>query len=115
MTPEAKATRNRIVRLLRLLGQENPRVVTRKNDDRWEAAFFKGKNGAVYGVTSRHESTEADVLAATEKEVRKAVRSLAKYHREAAEAALNSAKQQLVEVAARLAKADALDRAMKER
>lgn len=114
MTPEAKATRERIVRLLHLLGQQKPRVVTHQSGSVWSADCFSKIDGRQCVLSSAWGTTEAAALAAIEREVRSAVRIVAKHHREAADASLNSIKQQLIEVAAQLAKADALESAMKE-
>lgn len=112
-----KAACERIVRLLVALGNDNVCVAAREFEGHYSVECFsrRSDHGWLPIGPTHHGNTEHDALAIAEADVREVVRSYSGELREAAEAALNSVKQQLVEVAARLAKADALDSALKER
>jgi hypothetical protein len=113
--PADKAASERIVRLLVALGNGTACVAARRSDGPYEVQCFVLRGGSWLRV-DRHccGQTEQDAIAVAEADVRDAASSFVRQLREAAEASLNSVKQQLVEVAARLAKADALDSALKE-
>ena len=112
-----KAACERIVRLLRALGNDNACVAEREFEGHYSVVCFSrsSDHGWLRIGHTFHGNTEHDALAIADANVREAARSYSGELREAAEAALNSVKQRLVEVAAQLAKADALDSALKER
>ena len=115
--PADKAACERIVRLILALGFAHEKVCvgTRPFNAYYEVQCFSLRGGAwVTLERAARGQTEQYATDVAEANVRAAVLSYSRELREAAEASLNSVKQQLVEVAARLAKADALDSAMKE-
>ena len=112
--PADKAACERIVRLLVALGKGTALVATRLFDATYEVQCFALRGGSWVRI-GRHYygQTEQDAIDIVESEAREAVRCLARQLRETAEAVTVSAAQQLAIAADKIARADALDAALR--